>query len=293
MSDQVEKVYFSVWNSTEGFCIYDITFLPDYSIWEAFVRTVEESQNRQFPIETEYMGQPIRWSFAYGEPDRMVERLDEDRTFAELGIKPGATITVSPIEYLGSSDEIARIRKDRRQLIQFMDQNPESIKLLKATPRAFFLQINGFKGISRLSKDGSPEFSFSHQFAIHLGNPHPYEEPLVAPVTEIFHPNVSMEKRKMCIWTNYHVDQNFLLPLICYQVADLIQFNLDKINLEEPHRFMNVKASEWFESFKPNHPDFFPLSRRSFRWNRIVCKRCGRTLTESGSSVCPLCGAQQ
>jgi len=291
MSEQVQKVYFSVWNSSEGFCMYDITYLPDYSIWEAFLRTVEESQSREYPIEREYMGQPIRWSFAYGKPDQMVERLDEDRTFREMGIEPGATVTVSPIEYLGAGDEVLRIRKDRMQLIQFLDQNPEAIKLLKGTPRSFHLKLKGFKGITGINEKGDPRFSQDHEFAIHLGNPHPYEEPLVAPVSEIFHPNVSMEKSKICVWVNYNVDQNYLLPLVCYQVIDLIQYNQDKINLEEPHRLMNAEASNWYERFAPQHPGFFPLSRCSFRWTSHLCERCGKPIPDLKSEKCPFCGA--
>jgi len=262
---RVEKLLFSVWNSAAGFTQYDVTYAPDYTLWDAFLLTVEASQNREYPIEREYMGQAIRWSFAFGAEDQMVERLDEDCTIQELGLQPGDIVTVSPIEYLGAEDAVARIRKDRKQLIQFMDQNAGAIKLLKANPRSFYIRLIGIKGITGVDKSGQPVISEQHDFVIHLGNPHPHEEPLVAPVSSVFHPNVSMEKRKMCVWVDYNLDQNFLLPLVCYQVADLIQYH--KVNLQEPHRLMNEEASDWYEGFVENNPKFFPLSQRTFRWS--------------------------
>ncbi len=293
MTDEVEKIYFSVWHSTEGFVMYKFTYYPDYTVWDAFKRTAEESRGWDLPIETEYLGQKIRWSFAFGEHDKMVERLDEDLTFEELGIGPGSVITVSPIEYLGVGDELARIRKDRRQLMLFVEQNSDSLEIIRATPRSFFLRLKGFKGITGLTNDGVPIIKETHDFAVHLGRPHPYEEPLVAPVTPIFHPNVSMKESKICVWVDYKVNQNNLLPLICYQVADLVQYNPLKINLEEPHRLMNEEASNWYEKYLQEHPDFFPLSRRSFRWIKNLCKRCGRPLDPDNPSVCSFCKARQ
>ena len=99
-----------------------------------------------------------------------------------------------------------------------------------------------------------------------------------------------MKERKICGWVDWRADQEQVLPWVCFQVCGMIQYL--KVNLEEPHRRMNLAASEWYEREKQDNPSRFPLSRKTFRGVRKYCRHCSRPLLE-GSTRCPHCGRGQ
>lgn len=286
----IYKFFFNVWIENRGFYTYSIQMTNmNLPVLKAFKRTVEASVNRDVPIPTTYRGREARWEFAYGAEGQAVEYVDPTKTFVELGIQPGETITVGPIDVLGS-DMVERVRYDRRQLIEFIEFNPDVIETLKIGPRSFRLRLKGVNGITELSGDGTPVIAQEHDIEIVLGDDYPLRPPALRPRSNLFHPNVAMKERKICAWVDWRADQEQVLPWICYQVCDLIQYR--KVNLEEPHRRMNLAASEWYEREAKSNPQRFPLSRKTFRSLRRYCRHCSRPLPE-GSDNCPHCGRVQ
>ncbi len=288
---KVYKFYFNVWIENRGFYTYSIQMTSlDIQVLKAFKRTVDASATREVPIPTTYRGREARWEFAYGAEGEAVEYVDPNRTFGELGIQPEDTITVGPIDVLGAN-MLERVRYDRRQLIEFVELNSGLIEPVKIGPRSFRLRLKDVKGISALDQRGNAVFSMDHEFEIVLGDDYPLRPPGLRPKSNMFHPNVAMKERKICAWVDWRADQEQVLPWVCYQVCDLIQYR--KYNLEEPHRRMNLEASEWFERENKKNPELFPLSRKTFRGlTRYYCRHCSRPLPEATDS-CPHCGRSQ
>jgi hypothetical protein len=285
MADPRNTYYFSIWSDVQGFVTYTIRTVPEISIWDAFTRIVAESQGGEYPIPLTYRGEKIRWTFAYGPEGEAPEYIDSDLTFAELGIPDQATITIGPIDILGAGS-LARIRYDRRQLIDFIRRNEDLLEVVNSSPTLFHLRIKGIRGVVGIEESGAPICTMEHEFAIVLGGDYPFSEPVVKPVSVIFHPNVSMRERKICAWVDYRPDQNQLLPWICFQVVDLITYR--KVTKEAPHRLMNEDATRWYEEQEVKNPDLFPFSRKTFRPLQQTCRVCGRPLPP-GRAACPHC----
>jgi len=287
----VYRFYFSVWIENKGFYTYSIQMISmNISVMKAFRRTVDASTQRDVPIPTTYRGREARWEFAYGADGQDVEYIDPNKTFLELGIQPEATITVGPIDVLGSTSMVERIRFDRRQLIEFIDLNANLLETVKIGPRSFHLRLKGINGITELDSQGAAVIGLEHEFEIVLGDDYPLRPPGLRPKSKIFHPNVAMTERKICAWVDWRADMEQVLPWICFQVCDLVQYR--KVNLEEPHRRMNLAASEWFIQEQATNPGHFPLSNKTFRGFRRYCRYCSRTLPE-GSNSCAHCGRSQ
>lgn len=291
MSEKSRYSYnFNVWIENIGFCNFNFQIAnPNITVLNAFKRTVEASQNWDTQIPTTYRGREARWDFAYGAEGQAVEYIDPTRTFTELGIQPEGTITVGPIDVLGVGF-VERIRFDRRQLIEFIDLNADLIEAVTISPRLFHLRLIGVRGITDLNEQGEPIFSGEHEFEIILGDDYPVRPPALRPRSLLFHPNVSMNDRKICGWVDWRADQEQILPWICFQVCDLIQYR--KVNLEDPHRRMNLRASEWYEQQVRITPGMFPLSGRTFRGFVSYCRYCYKPLSR-GSTLCPHCNREQ
>lgn len=288
---QVYRFYFNVWIENRGFYTYSIQMISmNIAVIRAFMRTVDASVQREVPIPTTYRGREARWEFAYGAEGQDVEYIDPNKTFEELGIRPEETITVGPIDVLGSIAMVERVRYDRRQLIEFIDLNAELIETVKIGPRSFHLRLKKITGITSLDSKGAPVISCEHEFEIILGDDYPLRPPGLRPKTQIFHPNVAMAERKICAWVDWRAEQEQILPWICFQVSDLVQYH--KVNLEDPHRRMNLAASEWFEQEQAVNPKRFPLSGKTFRGISRYCRYCSRQLPE-GSNSCSHCGRTQ
>lgn len=101
-----------------------------------------------------------------------------------------------------------------------------------------------------------PVHSNMHQVEIHLPVGYPREQPLVLPLTPIFHPNVS---DRFCIADDWFAGEG-LMDVIT-RLADIIQYK--SFN---PKSYLNKRAAEWAEQ----NPEIFPIGSDELGRGEVV-----------------------
>ncbi|MEI8082617.1 MAG: ubiquitin-conjugating enzyme E2 [Actinomycetes bacterium] len=101
-----------------------------------------------------------------------------------------------------------------------------------------------------------PVHSNMHQVEIHLPSGYPREQPLVLPLTPIFHPNVS---DRFCIADDWFAGEG-LMDVIT-RLADIIQYK--SFN---PKSYLNKRAAKWAEQ----NPEIFPIGTDELGRGEVV-----------------------
>jgi len=152
-----------------------------------------------------------------------------------------------------------RVARDRRLLNEFVELNSTMLRFLSKKPRTLDFEVSELPGIVGLSDSGKPELKREHKLRLLLPDDYPLGQPQLVPLTGVFHPNICIEggNPDVCYTENWNAGMANPLSWVIGQYVKMVQY--EDYNLQEPHRGLNRKASDWVESLGKEAYKLFPL----------------------------------
>ena len=149
-----------------------------------------------------------------------------------------------------------RLENDFKELSQLVNNSGGTLAIVstQGKPVEVYKIEYRCKGIESL-RNNQPVFRKTHRVEITLGNNYPREKPNAKFITEIFHPNVFVDK-KVCLGDYWTMAEN--LSELVIRIGKIIQYSKDVLNLKSP---ANSKAEDWAE----NHMQLFPVDTQTFK----------------------------
>ena len=115
------------------------------------------------------------------------------------------------------------------------------VKITSATPAEFRLHFKGIHGIVDLDSNDEPKWQDEHDAQLVIPADYPFEDPILKPISSVFHPNVSTEK--YCLFAHFPKGMPDPLSWMISQAVEVLQYR--EINLKDENARMNPRASEW------------------------------------------------
>ncbi|MEW6617781.1 MAG: hypothetical protein AB1422_00260 [bacterium] len=235
---------------------YSVEVDDETSLIDVLRDLIRTSQGTEYPIRLyDEKGQEVQYSVFWNQ-----EELFLDNSLSNMGVPPGSVISVYDPSEVAAYENTNRVQEDRAGLLRLATANPEHLRVKGLSPGEIEIILMKIKGISGLDDKKEPIIKEDeHILRLTLSRDYPILRPVVIAVTDIFHPNANMDKKRdVCLFFEwYPLDSNLIYA--CVQCCKLIQYW--SVNLDDDHPRMNLKAKEWYLAYKEKHPDFFPLSR--------------------------------
>jgi hypothetical protein len=189
----------------------------------------------------------VEWTFSWGgdsSDNSANEMLSQMEGLMEQGVPSFATITAFGNSIAGGSNA-AILAVHRRVFFEFVDGQGGHLAVIgRRMPREWVVRVSGVRAITGLDGGGQAEFSDVHDLQMLIPIDYPYDEPVLKPLSDIFHPNVSRDK--FCLFVNSPMGVRNPLAKLLAQALEIMQYR--QWNLEGENGRMNARACDWVKS---------------------------------------------
>ncbi len=147
-----------------------------------------------------------------------------------------------------------RLKEEYRRMVELKAKTDlidfEVVELVPNSPPEKYIIKYSCRGITGLSSDKKPIYSFDHKISIYLWAEYPRQQPYIRAKTRIWHPNIRYDSGEVClnIWAASRT-----LDEICIMIGEMIQYN--EYNLDSP---LDHNVAEWAK----NNKSLFPIDDR-------------------------------